>query len=35
MSLAQEQYKRRAYERAFRDMGEDWIPANGFVANRD
>ncbi|MDA2394495.1 hypothetical protein PDN30_15980 [Bacillus cereus] len=29
-----EEYKQIAYQSAFGDMGENWIPASGFAANR-
>ena len=34
MSLTQQQYRDQAYNRAFGDRGEDWIPSRGFGANR-
>lgn len=34
MPLTQQQYRQRAYQRAFGDQGEDWIPARGYRANR-
>lgn len=34
MSLTEQEYRDRAYQRAFGDRGEDWIPTNGFQANR-
>ena len=34
MALTREEYRRRAYQRAFGDMGEDWIPSRGYQANR-
>jgi hypothetical protein len=34
LALSQNDYRNRAYERAFGDHGETWLPANGFAANR-
>jgi len=34
MALSQDAYRQLAFERAFGDHGEDWIPDNGFQANR-
>jgi len=34
MALTQPEYRERAYQRAFGDMGETWLPALGFAPNR-
>jgi hypothetical protein len=34
MALSKDAYRNRAYQRAFGDHGESWIPSNGFAANR-
>jgi hypothetical protein len=34
MPMTQQDYRDRAYQRAFGDHGESWIPAAGFAANR-